>query len=94
QQHRALSPARRSPRPHASMASLTPPRTRNHRTGNQRSEPCRGSRRMDTMVERCFNKLKHSRQLATRYDKSTSSYLGFVLVVSTRLSIGHFVRTA
>lgn len=46
------------------------------------------------MVERCFNKLKQSRRLATRYDKSASSYLGFVLIASTRLWIRHFVHTA
>jgi len=36
-------------------------------------------------VERCFNKLKCSRRLATRYDKTAVSYLGFVLIVATRL---------
>ena len=29
-------------------------------------------------VERCFNKMKCSRRLATRYDKTAASYLGFV----------------
>ena len=46
------------------------------------------------MVERCFNKLKHSRRLATRYDKTTESYLGFVLIASARLWCRHFVNTA
>ena len=46
------------------------------------------------MVERCFNKLKQSRRLATRYDKTASSFLGFVLIASTRLWIRHFVYTA
>ena len=37
------------------------------------------------MVERCFNKLKNARRLATRYDKTADSYLGFIhLVVSLR----------
>jgi len=36
-------------------------------------------------VERCFNKLKCSRRLATRYDKTAASYLGFIHIVSTRL---------
>ena len=31
------------------------------------------------LVERCFSKLKHSRRLATRYDKTADSYLGFIL---------------
>jgi transposase len=43
-------------------------------------------------VERCFNKMKNARRLATRYDKTASSYLGFVQVVSIRLWIRHFVN--
>ena len=46
------------------------------------------------LIERCFNKLKHSRRLATRYDKTTESYLGFVLIASARLWCRHFVNTA
>jgi transposase len=41
-------------------------------------------------VERCFSKLKHSRRLATRYDKTASSFLGFVLISAIRLWIRHF----
>jgi len=36
-------------------------------------------------VERCFNKLKCSRRLATRYDKTAASYLGFVQIAAARL---------
>lgn len=36
-------------------------------------------------VERCFNKLKCSRRLATRYDKTAASYLGFIQVIAARL---------
>ena len=36
-------------------------------------------------VERCFNKLKCSRRLATRYDKTALSYLGFIHITATRL---------
>ena len=46
------------------------------------------------LVERCCSKLKHSRRLATRYDKTADSFLGFVLVSSIRLWIRHFVHTA
>lgn len=35
-------------------------------------------------IERCFNKLKNWRCLVTRYDKTTESYLGFVLIVAFR----------
>jgi transposase len=45
-------------------------------------------------VERCFNKLKNSRRLATRYDKTADSYLGFVHIAAVRLWIRHFVNTA
>ena len=45
------------------------------------------------LVERCFSKLKHSRRLATRYDKTADSYIGFILVASTRLWVRHFVNT-
>jgi transposase len=37
--------------------------------------------------ERCFNKLKCSRRMATRYDKTAASYLGFVQIAAARLSI-------
>ena len=37
-------------------------------------------------VERCFNKMKCSRRLATRYDKTAASYLGFfVQIVAARI---------
>ena len=39
------------------------------------------------MVERCFNKLKNALRLATRYDKTAASYLGFIHIVSIRLGI-------
>ena len=45
------------------------------------------------LVERCFSKLKHSRRLATRYDTTADSFLGFVLVASIRLWVRHFVHT-
>ena len=37
------------------------------------------------MVERCFNKLKCSRRLAARYDKTTASYLGFIHIAAVRI---------
>ncbi len=46
------------------------------------------------LVERCFSKLKQSRRLATRYDKTADSYLGFVLLASIRLWVRHFVNMA
>ena len=40
---------------------------------------------MRNRIERCFNKLKNCRRLATRYDKTAFSYLGFVQIASIRL---------
>jgi transposase len=45
------------------------------------------------LMECCFNKLKHSRRLATRNDTTKESYLGFVLVASARLCCRHFTNT-
>ena len=41
------------------------------------------------MVELCLNKLKNSRRLATRYDKTADSFLGFVDVACIRLWLRH-----
>jgi len=41
------------------------------------------------MVERCFNKLKNSRRLPTRYDKTADSFLGFVDVACIRRWLRH-----
>ena len=37
------------------------------------------------LVERFFNKLKHFRRIATRYDKLARNFLAAVLLASTRL---------
>lgn len=37
------------------------------------------------LIERMFNKLKHFRRVATRYDKLDIAYLGFVLIASIYL---------
>lgn len=38
--------------------------------------------RVRNLVERCFNKLRNARRVATRHDKTTESYLGFVDIES------------
>lgn len=43
--------------------------------------------RMRNLVERLFNKLKNWRRIATRYDKTKESYLGFVALASVKLWI-------
>ena len=46
------------------------------------------------MVERCFNKLKNVHRLATRYDKTPDSYLGFIHIVSIRLWMNQFANAS
>ena len=38
--------------------------------------------RLRNLAECCFNKLKNARRVATRYDKTAESFLGFVDIVS------------
>ncbi len=37
------------------------------------------------LIERFFNKLKHFRRIATRYDKAARNFLAAVLLAATRL---------
>jgi transposase len=41
--------------------------------------------RARNLVERLFNKIKHCRRVATRYDKLADNYLAFVQLASIRL---------
>ena len=45
--------------------------------------------RLRNLVERCFNKLKNARRVATRYDKTAESFLGFIDITSSRLWFRH-----
>ncbi|MEO1211863.1 MAG: IS5 family transposase [Cyanobacteria bacterium J06638_20] len=45
--------------------------------------------KLRNLVERCFNKLKNARRVATRYDKTAESFLGFVDITSIRLWLRH-----
>ena len=45
--------------------------------------------RLRNLVERCFNKLKNARRVATRYDKTAESFLGFIDITSIRLWMRH-----
>ena len=49
---------------------------------------------LSNMTERCFNKLKNARRLATRYDKTADSYFGFIHLVSIRLWMREFVNAS
>jgi transposase len=41
--------------------------------------------RARNLVERFFNRIKHCRRVATRYDKLAANYLAFVQLASIRL---------
>ena len=65
---------------HGAWANIPPRRNRTeticfsphlYRTGN--------------LVERFFNKIKHCRRVATRYDKLAANYLAFIQLASIRL---------
>ena len=45
--------------------------------------------RLRNLVERCFNKLKNARRVATCYDKTAESFLGFIDTTSIRLWLRH-----
>ena len=45
--------------------------------------------RLRNLVERCFNKLKNARRVATRYDKTAESFLGPIDITSIRLWLRH-----
>ena len=49
--------------------------------------------RWRNLVERLFNKLKNWRRIATRYDKTKKSYLGFVSIASALLWIPFVHKT-
>ena len=44
-------------------------------------------------IERFFNKIKHSRRVATRYDKLASSFLGFIQIATIRIWIRFIYAT-
>lgn len=49
--------------------------------------------RQRNLVERFFNKLKHFRRIATRFDKLARNYLAAVLLASTRIWLRAYEST-
>lgn len=43
-------------------------------------------------VERMFNRLKQCRRIATRYDKTSASYLGFLALAAAKLWMPTYVN--
>jgi transposase len=50
--------------------------------------------RKRNLIERFFNKLKHFRKIATRYEKTARNYLSAVLIASSRLWMRFYESTA
>ena len=46
--------------------------------------------RQRNLIERFFNKLKHFRKIATRYEKTARNYLAAVLIASSRHWMRHY----
>jgi transposase len=46
------------------------------------------------LIERCFNKLKQFRHIATRYDRSSLNYLAMAKIASTRLWLRFYESAA
>jgi transposase len=46
------------------------------------------------LIERFFNKLKHFRRIATRFDKLARNYLAAVLLASTRIRLRAYESTS
>ena len=44
--------------------------------------------------ERLFNRLKQTRRIATRYDKTAASFLGFLCLAAAKLWLTHYVNRA
>ena len=45
--------------------------------------------RLRNLVKQCFNKLKNAHRVATRYDKTAESFLGFIVIMSIRIWVRH-----
>ena len=50
--------------------------------------------RKRNLVERFFNKLKHFRKIATRYEKTARNYLAAVLIASSRIWLRFYEAAA
>jgi transposase len=85
---RALPPARQDLRDRGAVPEI--PTKRNRHVQHSVSRPLYALR---SRIERFINRLKNSRRVATRYDKTADSFLGFVTLASIRLWI-RFVHAA
>ena len=56
------------------------------RQGHRRRRHDRTRYKLRNVVERFFNRIKHYRRVATRYDKTDRNYFGFVCLASWVIS--------
>jgi len=49
--------------------------------------------RLRNLIERFFNKIKHFRRIATRYDKLARNFLAAVTLASIRIWLRHYEST-
>jgi transposase len=49
--------------------------------------------RLRNLIERFFNKLKHFRRIATRYDKLARNFLAAIALAASRLRLRHYEST-
>ncbi len=61
---------------------------------NRREPPACDFRRYRdrNYVERLFNRLKQSKRIATRYDKTAASFLGFLSLAAAKLWLNDYVN--
>lgn len=63
------------------------------RSNRTQSIPCDFRRYKDrNRIERMFNRLKQFRRIATRYDKTAKSFLGFLHLAAAKLWLPAFVN--
>jgi transposase len=67
-----------------SQAKAVIPSTRSRKTPIPHDEDAYKDR---NRIERCFNKLKHFRRFATRYDRRTTHYLAFIHLAAAMLRL-------
>ncbi|MET9816017.1 transposase [Streptomyces sp. NPDC006355] len=60
-------------------------RTAQNQAGRSRCRLDRAAYRRRNVIERCFNKLKHNKALATHYDKRAGHYQALVTLACLRL---------